>query len=78
MSIVFVILTVLLTNSVRKDKNDREKSAVVLEYETDFFSFTILKILKQNNLRSIKSTQKSELTEAMMKIHYQFCLRYQD
>jgi len=63
---------------VRKDKNGREKPAAVLGYETGLSSFTILKILKQNGLRSVKPTQKSGLTEAMMEARYQFCLRYQD
>ncbi len=34
--------------------------------------------MKRNGLRACKLTQKSGLTEAMMKARYHFCMRYKE
>ncbi len=64
--------------AVRKNRYDREKTSFMLAAEQGISSTTVLRVLKRNNFRSIKTTKKPSLTEAMMKARYQFALRYKD
>ena len=64
--------------SIRKDRDGREKTSLMLAAEQGICSTTILKFLKRNNFRPCKTTKKPALTEAIMKARYQFALRYQD
>ena len=64
--------------AVRKDRYGREKTSFMLAAEQGISSTTVLRVLKRNNFRSIKTTKKPSLTEAIMEARYQFALRYQD
>ena len=61
---------------MRKDRNGREKPSAVLGYEAGFSPSTILRHLRKNGMRSVKTTKKPGLTPAMMQARFAFALRY--
>ena len=66
-----------ILENVRKDRNSREKSFAVLEFEHDISSIIILEVLKRNEMKSCKDIKKFELNSIMKKARLQFCLRHQ-
>ena len=52
--------------AVRKDRYGREKTLLMLTAEQGISATTVLKVLKKNNFRSCKTSQKPALTEAMI------------
>ena len=65
-----------ILETVRKDRDGREKSSARIGYEHKLSSTTILKVMKRNNMRPCKTTKKPCLTETMREARLQFCLRY--
>ena len=67
----------LLSKTVRKDRNGREKPSAVLGYEFGCSSDTILCCMKKNRMHSVKTTKRPGLTPAMMQARFKFALRYE-
>ena len=59
---------------MQKDRNRREKPAAVLGYEAGCSPFPILRSLRRNGFRSVKTTKKPGLSAAMMAARYAFAL----
>lgn len=68
----------LLINLVRQDRNSREKPSSVLGFENGVSSSTILRVLRRNKMRCVKTTKKPGLTAAIMEARFQWALQYKD
>ena len=75
---LWLCMITLLTNSVQKDRNDREMPAEALKYEHDVSIFIIRRILKKNDFHCVKSTRKSDLTDKMKQNRYEFAKKYEN
>ena len=64
----------LISKTVRNDRSGREKPAAVLGYEAGVSPRPILHALRRNGFCSVKATQKSGLSAAMMEAGYVFAL----
>ena len=64
-----------ILETVRKDRNGREKTSAQIGYEHQLSSATILRVLKRNGFRSCKTTNKPCLTLAMKKARLNFCFK---
>ena len=68
----------LLTNSMQKNRNNREMFAEILKYEHDVSIFIIRRILKKNDFHCVKSTRKSDFTNKMKQNRYEFAKKYEN
>lgn len=56
--------------AVRKDRYGREKPSFMLAAEQEISSTTVLRVLKRNNFRLVKTTKKPPLSAAQMQACY--------
>ena len=71
-------MIILLTNSVQKNRNDREMSVEILKYEHDISIFIIRCIFKKNDFHCVKFTRKSNFTNKMKQNRYEFVKKYEN
>jgi transposase len=64
--------------SIQKDRAGREKSSEVLAYEAGISQSSILHILKEAGIHSVKPTYKPGLTEEQKARRLRFCLDHKD
>ena len=75
---IFIIWLCLISKTVQKDRNRREKPAAVLGYKAGVLPKPILRALRRNGFRSVKTTKKPGLSAAMMVARYAFTLLVKD
>jgi len=66
-----------LLDSVRKDRNGREKSSEVLAYEAGISPASALRILQKYGLTNVKPTRKPGLNKAQKAARFAFCHAHQ-
>ena len=64
--VIFEVKQIIL-KTVRKNRDDREKSSARIKYKHKLSFIIILKVMKRNNMRSYKITKKFCFTKIMRK-----------
>ena len=67
----------LIVDSVQRDRAGREKTAAILAYEHGVSESTVLNILREQKISSVKPSRKPGLTQLMRAFRLQFCLDHQ-
>ena len=64
-------------DTVRKDRNGREKPVELIAHETTMSAMSVYRILNKHGFNKVEPTYKPGLTPAIKAARYAFALRYQ-